>query len=260
MADDKKQPIIIKKKKGGHAGAHGGAWKIAYADLVTAMMAFFLVMWIIGMDVQTKQGIATYFQNMSARATNEPASPHIIHLKGSPPVNPRIKPPMPRDNNMDAQKAKLAGSQVDSLIESNAQFKRLRENVEVQVGEKETRIEFHDGTGGQSLFVDSGAQLKPEAKKLIEGVAAILSRSRAKISIEGHSESPPQGSGNGQSMWEVSTQRAIAVRGAMANTGIADDRITEVRGLGDTKLRNRQDPINPENRRVVIVMPYDLPE
>lgn len=259
MADNKaKQPIIIKKKKGGH-GHHGGAWKIALADMMTAMMAFFLVMWIVGMDVQTKQGIAAYFQNMSARATHDPASPHIVHLEGAPPVNPRLKPPVPRDNNLDKQNATIIASQIDSLIGSNPQLERLRGAVSVKVEDKQMRIEFHDG-GGQSLFVADGAQLRPEARRLVEGVAVIMQHNRAKLSIEGHSESRGSGGGSGQGLWEQSTGRAVALRGVLANAGIADDRIIEVKGLGDTRLSTPEDPANPANRRVSIVAPYDLEE
>ena len=253
MADNKsKQPIIIKKKKGGH-GHHGGAWKIALADMMTAMMAFFLVMWIVGMDVQTKQGIAAYFQNMSARATHDPASPHIVHLDGAPPVNPRLKPPMPRDNNLDKQNATIISSQIDSLIE------RLRGAVSVKVEDHQMRVEFHDG-GGKSLFVADGTQLRPEARKLVEGVAVIMQHNRARMIIEGHSESRGSAGGSGQGLWEQSTGRAVALRGVLANAGIGDDRILEVKGLGDTKLATPEDPMNPANRRVSIVAPYDLPD
>jgi chemotaxis protein MotB len=257
VADNKKQSIIvIKKKKGGH-GVHGGAWKIALADMMTAMMAFFLVMWIVGMDVQTKQGIAEYFQNMSARAINEPASVNVVKMSGSPPVRPRNKPPVPRDANMDEQNAKIVASQIDSLIGSNAQLERMRAAVEVQVEEHEMRIEFNDG-GGESLFIGDGSQLRPEAKRLIEGVASIMLRNRAKFEIEGHSESRGGSGGSGQNLWEVSTARAVAVRGALAGSGIGDDRLLMVKGMGDTHLKLREDPSNPANRRVVIVAPYDV--
>ncbi|MBN8526755.1 MAG: OmpA family protein [Planctomycetes bacterium] len=261
MADDKKkQPIIIKKRKGGHGGAHGGAWKIALADMMTAMMAFFLVMWIIGMDVQTKQGIAEYFQNMSARATHEPASPNVIKMRGSPPVRPRNKPPVPRDANMDEQNAKIVQSQIDSLISSTPQLERMRSSIDVQISETEMRIELSD-SGGNSLFVGESAQLKPDARRLVEGVAAIMRRNRAKVEIEGHSESRGQtggAGGNGQSLWETSTARAVAVRGALADGGIGDERILMVKGMGDTQLKVKEDPANEANRRVVIVAPFDL--
>jgi chemotaxis protein MotB len=261
MADDKKkQPIIIKKKKAGHAGAHGGAWKIAYADLVTAMMAFFLVMWIIGMDVQTKQGIAEYFQNMSARAINEPASPNVIKMHGSPPVRPRNKPPVPRDANMDEQNAKIVNSQIDSLLSSSPQMERLRPGVEVQISETDMRIEFNDG-GSESVFAADSAQMRPEGKRLVEGVAAILRRLRAKVEIEGHgSTRGPTGGAGGlaQGIWEISTARAVAVRGVLATSGIGEERVLMVKGLGDNKLKMRDDPINPANSRVVIVVPYDV--
>lgn len=261
MADDKKkQPIIIKKRKAGHAGAHGGAWKIAYADLVTAMMAFFLVMWIIGMDVQTKQGIAEYFQNMSARAINEPASPNVIKMRGSPPVRPRNKPPVPRDANMDEQNAKIVSSQIESMMAATPQMERLRGAVDTKVSETEMRIEFHDG-GGESVFAGDGSQMRPEGKRLIEGVAAILKTMRTKVEIEGHwSTRGPTGGegGHAQGIWEVSTARAVAVRGVLANAGISEERVLVVKGLGDTQLKMRDDPQNPANRRVVIVAPYDV--
>ena len=258
MADNKsKQPIIIRKKKATH-GSHGGAWKIALADMMTAMMAFFLVMWIVGMDVESKQGIAAYFQNMSARATHEPASPHIVHLDGAPPVTPRPRPPVPRDNNLDKQNATIIAAQIDSLIGSNPQLERLRDSVSVVIEDLQMRIDFHDGGGGQSLFVGDGNQMKPEARKLIEGVAVIMQHNRAKLIIEGHSESRGSSGGNGQGLWELSTGRAVALRGALSNAGIADDRILEVKGLGDKKPRTPEDPGNLANRRVSIVAPYDV--
>ncbi len=259
MADDKKQPIIIKKKKGGHGGHHGGAWKIAYADLVTAMMAFFLVMWIIGMDVETKQGIAEYFNNMSARAEHDPASAQIVKMRGVPPARPHPIPPAPRDNNLDRQNAEALSGQIDGLINSTPQLQRFKGAVDVQIDDNRMRIEFHEG-GGQSLFVGDGNQLRPEAKLLIEGVSALMKRNRAKVIIEGHSETRGSTGGSGQNLWEQSTMRAVAVRGALAAAGIGDERVLEVKSLGDTKLKLRDDPSNLANRRVAIVAPYDEPE
>ena len=258
MADDKaKQPIIIKKKKGGHAGAHGGAWKIAYADFVTAMMAFFMVMWIIGLDVQTKQGIAEYFQNMSARARNEPASPQVVKFKGIPQVKPRIRPPVPRDNNLDKANAEQLSSQIDSLIAANPQLERLRGNLDVKISDTDMRIDFNE-SAEPGLFVGDGKELKSEAKRLIEGVGAILSRQRHRFTIEGHSDAKPLG--RGASAWDQSTERAAAVRTVLGASGILDDRIISVSGFADTKPKFPNDPMNAGNRRVSIVIPYDLPE
>jgi chemotaxis protein MotB len=257
MADDKgkKQPIIIKKKKVAHAGSHGGAWKIAYADLVTAMMAFFLVMWIIGMDVETRQGIAEYFQNMSARQDNKPASAQVVHLKGTPPVLPRERPLVPRDNNLDAPSAKLLSAQIDTLMASSPQLERMRGAVDIKIGDKDMRISFHEG-GDTSIFVGNSKEMRPEAKRLIEGVAAILSRNRSRVMIEGHADS----GGKGLNKWEMSTERAVVVRGALANAGIDDDRIIQITGLADTAPRLPDDPLNLGNREVVVVVPYDDPK
>jgi chemotaxis protein MotB len=159
---------------------------------------------------------------------------------------------------MDAQNAGVLKSQIESLIGSSPQFERLRAAVDMQIGDKDMRIEFHDG-GGESLFVGETAQLRPEARRLMEGVAALLNKKRAKLSLEGHAPSRG-GTGLGQGEWEVSTSRAVALRGALANGGVDDERIIEVKGLGDTKPKIPEDPSNPANRRVAIVMPYDVPD
>ncbi|MEK7415608.1 MAG: flagellar motor protein MotB [Planctomycetota bacterium] len=259
MADDKKlQPIIIKRRKKAHGGAHGGAWKIAYADLVTAMMAFFLVMWIIGMDVQTKQGIAEYFQNMSARARNAPASPHVVSFHGVPPVQPRERPVNPRDNNLDAPSGKQLASQIDGLIGSSPQLERMRSNFKAEVGEKEMKMTFQESQES-SVFIGDSVELRPEAKLLIRSIGAILARNRSRMSIEGHWDAkPPPGGPN--SKWELTTSRAVVMRGVLQEVGVTDDRILEVRGLADTKLLHLTDPLNSANRRVILVIPYDVPD
>jgi chemotaxis protein MotB len=258
MADDKsKQPIIIKKRKGGHAGAHGGAWKIAYADFVTAMMAFFLVMWIVGMAEETKHGIAEYFQNMSARAINLPASPHLIHMGGAPPVRPNLKPLIPRDNNFDKPQAELLGSKIDSLLGSSLQFERLRGTIISQVEDDRMLITFCD-TAEASLFTDDGATLKPESRRLFEGIAAVVANYRCRFVIEGHTDGRTAPGLPGK--WERSADRAVAIRVALANGAIGDDRIEGLLAFADNRLALQSDPMNPANRRVVIVIPYDLPD
>jgi chemotaxis protein MotB len=257
MADDKsKQPIIIKKKKGGHAGAHGGAWKIAYADFVTAMMAFFLVMWIIGMDVQTKQGIASYFQNLTARATNEPASPHIVHLIGSPPVKPQPEPIAPRDNNLDRTNAEKLRTQIDALVASSAGFERQRPNLDLLINDKAMRIDITEAS--DPVPFDGKGQLKLESRKLVEGLAILLKRYRYRMYIEGYHDARAPAE---QSLdkWQAAANRACAVRNALVGGGIDPERIIHVRSFGDAHLRISADPINSANRRVSILMPYDLP-
>jgi chemotaxis protein MotB len=259
MADDKKkQPIIIKKKKGGHGGHHGGAWKIAYADFVTAMMAFFMVMWVIGLDVQTKQGIAAFFQNMSARSRNEPASPHILHMKGSPPVKPRPRPPIPHDNNLDAQNAQKLKNQIEALVASNPQTERLRTNMEISILDTEMHIDFVEGTD-TGLFEGNGKELRTDAKRLIEAAGTILSRHRHLFSIEGHTDGRPVGQ-PGYGKWELAADRANAVRAALANVGMNEERVLAVQSYADIHLRFPKDPMNPGNRRVTLVVPFDLPD
>ena len=255
---DKPTIIIIKKKKDSHTGSHGGAWKIAYGDFVTAMMAFFLVMWIIGMGKETKHGIAEYFRNMSARASFAPASPYVVHMGGAPPVRPNLMPIAPHDNNCDQQQAELFKKKIDDLICSSLQFNHLRTTIECAPGKDGMTITLAD-TPDISLFTsESGAELKPESRRLLEGIAAVLSYSRCRFSIEGHSNAQAAGPG-ALGKWERSALRAVAIRMALAAGGINDDRMVEVAEFGDTRLAIPSDPLNPGNRRVIVIIPYDEP-
>lgn len=252
-----KPTIIIKKKRNdSHAGSHGGAWKIAYGDFVTAMMAFFLVMWIIGMGKETKHGIAEYFRNMSARASFAPASPYVVHMGGAPPVRPNLMPIAPHDNNCDRQQADLFKSKIEYLIGSTPQFNRLRTTIFCNPDKDFMTITLADAPDASLFSTDNGVELKQESRRLIEGIAAILSYSRCRFYLEGHTDAQAISPG-APGKWERSALRAVAVREALATGGLNDDRVVEVSEFGDTRLAIPSDPLNPGNRRVILIIPYD---
>lgn len=211
------------------------------------------------MGKETKHGIAEYFRNMSARASFAPASPYVVHMGGAPPVRPNLMPIAPHDNNCDHQQAELFKRKIDDLLCLSPQFDRLRATVECVPGKDGMSITFAD-TPEVSLFAsEGGTELKPESRRLLDGIAAVLSYSRCRFYIEGHTNAQAAGVGI-LGKWERSALRAVAIRMALAAGGLNDDRVVEVAEFGDTRLAIPSDPLNPGNRRVIVIIPYDEPQ
>lgn len=246
MSEQIKEIIIVKRSRHhAHAGAHGGAWKIAYADFVTAMMAFFLVMWIIGLDVQTKRGIAEYFQNMSARAEHAPSSPYVVHLRGSPLVRPRLPPVVPREDNLDRDAAKQLASQLESLLHSSIAMQRLVPSVAIIVSDQGLRIDMLDGDG--SAFATASTVLSGDGQRFLSGVGAIVQRLRSVVYIESQGGRTASVDRNGDS-WSMAAARSVAVRQVLVNNSLGTDRIASVATVGEDQRAGR----------VSVVIPFDL--
>jgi len=265
-------PIIIKKKKVGGHGHHGGAWKIAYADMVTAMMAFFLVMWICGMDVKTRLGIADYFSNPSASmGSNKPASWFIINSGGVPRLTQgnleeskdrggepnqvgllRIDP-LP-DDNFDPEVAKLYAKTLVTMLNKDPQLVPHKEAVLIEVGEDALRVELLEGEQPR-FFEPRGASWTYAGRKLALAMGALLGRSSHRVDFEGHT-TPAPAVRDGTTKWELGAERALALRAVFAEAGLPIDKVGAVRSLADTKLRFTDRRDDPRNVRVVIVIPY----
>lgn len=251
-------PIIIKKKKshGGHAH-HGGSWKVAYADFVTAMMAFFLVMWILGLSQQTRSIIAGYFNDPFGKIKQAPQSNSVIDLPGS--VNNAIaapeNPPSSPYQDEEKQMKKLAAT-VQSKLKSDGLLKLMAKGVEIHVTPDGLRIELvesHDA----AFFETGSAILNPNALTLIHSLTPILVKSDHKIILEGHTDRRPYPS-NTYTNWDLSSDRANALRRALMGDGMSIHQIQEVRALADTKLEIPNNPFDQRNRRVSILLPYDV--
>ena len=248
----KDQPIIIiKKRVHGHAAHHGGAWKVAYADFVTAMMAFFLVMWIVGQSNPLKAGVARYFREPGVFDHGKGDASGI--LPGAPQG---IQEPSstPSAQAVQAARAVLEQSaqRLREAFEQLPEFKDIKDRVEIQVTAEGMRIELVDGLN-ESFFELGRADLKQETIDILGIIAAELSNLPNKIAVEGHTDSHAYNREN-YGNWELSSDRAQAARRAMETRGLNPAQIDEVRGFADRMLHFTNDPLDPRNRRVSIVV------
>lgn len=246
-------PVIrIVRKKAGEAGHHGGAWKVAYADFVTAMMAFFLVMWIVGLSKPVRVAIAAYFKNPSMFDKKGGAKPLGAgdELKIAAPLSVKASD----KTSLEAQfKAKAEAILHD--LQKSPEFKNMQDSVQVRLTNEGLRIELLEKTS--SLFFETGsAKLNARTVRLLHLIALELKDVNNPIVVEGHTDSRPLNGANGYSNWELSADRANAARRAMEEHGLRHGQVLAVRGFADRKPRRPDDPTHYSNRRVSILVAY----
>jgi chemotaxis protein MotB len=245
----KNQPIIIIKKNGhGKHGHHGGAWKVAYADFVTAMMAFFLVMWIVGQSPQVKASVAGYFRDPGAFEQGRAAG--LLPGASGGVSTSQVAPPP----DVAAAKATLerVAAQLREAIQSIPKFAALGDRLQIRVTEEGLLIELLE-TNNESFFDSGSASLRADTVSLLEVIGKELSALPNMVAIEGHTDSRPYSAPNGYTNWELSADRANAARRAMQH-GLTATQIEAVRGYADRRLRYAEDPLDPRNRRISIVV------
>jgi len=241
--------IIIIKKKGGHGGHHGGAWKVAYADFVTAMMALFVVLWLTNTSKPIQVAISGYFKDPSG--TGKETGSRLVgsketggNLAGSGENFQLTK------QNMGKLKDQLQRS-----IRSITDLDNLKKNIEMTVTSEGLRIELLESAGG--TFFDSGsATLNQSGRELLTLLAAELGKVPNHVSVEGHTDAKPYGGKGSYSNWELSADRANAARRLMQQSGLRGDQVSQVRGFADQRLRTATDSLDPSNRRVSIIVQY----
>jgi chemotaxis protein MotB len=245
---------IVKKKHGGH-GHHGGAWKVAYADFVTAMMAFFLVMWIIGLSQNIKEAIAAYFKDPVGfmKAVNAGKLAFSIAPDGG--VAKAGEKELPKQSDVsEKQRMEMAKKEIEKLVEGMPEFKNLRPYVQIQIVDEGLRIELMESS--KPVFFASGsAQLNPQARQLLARIAKYLAKLPNRIVIEGHTDSRPFANG-GMTNWELSVNRANSARRILEANGLRKGQIYEVRGYASNKLRVPDDPYHYSNRRISLLIAY----
>ena len=253
MAEDL-APILIKKiKKGGH-GHHGGAWKLAYADFVTAMMAFFLVMWIIGLDFKTKSGLAEYFQNPGAFKINFKSSPYMLQLDGKPPGKMgEVGQTSREQHNVDLEGAEGLASLINSAIKNEPRVRELARRTDVKITPDGLNIELGEAASGV-FFAAQGKELKVEANRLLQAIAPVLIGSRKKVEIDSHTDAAPL-TDLSYTKWELSADRGNAVRRALSAVGLPQDQIVSVNAKADRMLKRTDNARAVENNRVIIRIP-----
>jgi chemotaxis protein MotB len=232
-------PIIIIKKKAGHGGHHGGAWKVAYADFVTAMMALFIVLWLMNSSQKIQMAVGGYFKDPNGTASKVGTS-----LAGTGESLPLRKEDM----------TKLR-EQLQDRIQKMNDLDKLKNNIEMTVTAEGLRIELLESAKG--TFFDSGsATLNRSGQELVTLLAAELGKVPNHISVEGHTDAKPFSGKSSYSNWELSSDRANAARRLMQQSGLRSDQVAQVRGFADQRLRNLKNSLDPSNRRVSIIVQY----
>jgi chemotaxis protein MotB len=232
-------PIIIIKKKGGHGGHHGGAWKVAYADFVTAMMALFIVLWLLNTSQDTQKLIGGYFADPTGKGKDMGTGMHgtgdTVNLK---------KDDMPK-----------LKEQIEKALKKMPQFQAMKNQVRLIVTGEGLRIELLETETG--IFFESGrAEPTVRCRDLLALLAAQLGTLPNKLLIEGHTDSRPFSGDRNYSNWELSADRANAARRFMENDGLKVGQVAQVRGFADQNLLIPKDSENALNRRVSVIVQY----
>jgi len=289
MSDDTQQPIVVKKIKKGGGGAHGGAWKIAYADFVTAMMAFFLLMWLLGSTAQGDlQGIADFFNSplkvaMSGGSGAGDATSPIIgggqdltrsvgqvkrgDVEGRKSINLEAAKGATKPDGDDAsevakkaeerrERAKLEDlkGQIEAIIEASPSLRPFKNQLLLDITTEGLRIQIVDEQN-RPMFDSSSASLKPYTQELLRAIGATLNGVDNHVSLSGHTDSTRYAGGErGFSNWELSANRANASRRELVVGGLAEGKMVRVVGLADTQPLDPANPNLPINRRISIIV------
>jgi chemotaxis protein MotB len=240
---DSRRPIIIKKKII-HGGHHGGAWKVAYADFVTALMALFIVLWLLTSNEKVRQAVGGYFKDPIGRGKSPGTS-----MSGTGRDLSVLK------DDMSGLKEKLK-----SAIKLIPHFEQMKGNVEFTITEEGLKIDLIEDSKG--IFFESGRPQPTEiGKELLVALAKELGRIPNRILIEGHTDAKPYADVAAYSNWELSADRANAARRLMEGTGLAENQVAQIRGYADQDLRLKDNPEDPANRRVSLIVRYqDAPK
>lgn len=232
------RPIIIKKKSG-HAGHHGGAWKVAYADFVTAMMALFIVLWLLNTNKKIQEAVGGYFRDPTGTAKNIGNG-----MTGSGNSVSISKDDMPK-----------LKEELQKRLEQMDNFDQLKKQIEITITPDGLRVELLETETG--TFFDTGNPTPNQTgKDLLSLLAEELGKLPNKISIEGHTDSQPYSRSRDYGNWELSTDRANAARRLMQEKGLRQDQVAQVRGFADQLPRKPDDPTDASNRRISVIVQH----
>jgi len=276
MSDDSTRPIIIKRKKVVAGGAHGGAWKIAYADFVTAMMAFFLLMWLLGSTTEgDKKGIADYFASplkvaLLGGGSGSGDSSHVVKGGGQDlsrstgqvrrgdvqAQRSTINLHVLKEQQKKAEVSRLEQlkEQVENELRNNARLAQFASQIKMDMTRDGLRIQIVDELA-RPMFDSGSAVVKPYMRELLRAIGGILTEVPNRLTLEGHTDGQPFGANDrGYSNWELSSDRANASRRELMAGGLAEDRVLRVQGLAASSLYVKDDPFDPQNRRISIIV------
>ncbi len=274
MSDDSKRPIVVKRIKKVSGGSHGGAWKIAYADFVTAMMAFFLLMWLLGSTTQADlQGIADYFQNPlklsqaggsgSGDATSVlPGGGKDLTRQAGQVKNgdvPKKETSFSKEAQLEQarkekEKLEFLKADIEKMIAGSTELSQFKNQLLLDITSEGLRIQIVDEQN-RPMFDSASAELKPYTKVILHEIGKTLNQVNNKISVTGHTDAAQFAGGEkNYSNWELSSNRANASRRELMLGGMESDKILRVVGLSSTVLFDRENPLSPINRRISVVV------
>ncbi len=285
MADDAR-PIIIKRIKKVSGGAHGGAWKVAYADFVTAMMAFFMLLWLLNATTkEQKEGLAEYFTPTTASTSSSSGSDGILGgvslnsdgaqasaVTVSIPATEEIAPKESEEEDTESEEEKFAAmvakkeqayfeqmsEEIKVAIQESPELSKLQDQMLLDITEEGMRIQLVD-KDKRAMFRSGSAELYKYAEKMIQTVAAIVVKMPNRISITGHTDAAPFTSRKNYSNWELSADRANATRRVLTAANVSINRVAEVLGKASTEPLLPDRPMRAENRRITILLLRESP-
>ena len=233
------RPTVIIKKKAGHGGHHGGAWKVAYADFVTAMMALFIVLWLLNSSKQIREAVGGYFKDPTGNSKKV----------GSGKTGAGDNFTLTKEN-MSKLKDEL-----QSAVHKMADFDKLKNQIEMTVTSEGLRIELMEAEKG-TFFASGDAHPSEDGRQILVMLAHELAKLPNTVSIEGHTDAKPYAGGGTYSNWELSADRANAARRMFQENGVGPHQITQIRGYADQRLRKPNTPEDASNRRISVVVQY----
>jgi len=233
------EQIIIVKKKGGHGGHHGGAWKVAYADFVTALMSLFIVMWLMNSSKPIQDAVGGYFRD-----------PHGTGEKKGTQLNGSGDAAIVKKQDMSKLKDDLL-----KAIEKMNNYDKIKKLIEITVTPEGLQIELMEDPHG-TFFELGSAEPTPVLESVLNVLAPEIGKLPNPVSIEGHTDSKPYSGKRAYGNWELSTDRANTARRIMESNGIRSNQVTQVRGFADRRLRKPQQPEDASNRRVTLIIQY----
>jgi chemotaxis protein MotB len=275
MSDDSSRPIVIKRKKVVAGGAHGGAWKIAYADFVTAMMAFFLLMWLLGSTAKGDlQGIAEHFQNplkvgMSGGSglgdatsilqgggqdlTRQAGQVKKGDVEGKKTTS-FSKEAQAEFRRKERERLEALKADIEKMIEQTPQLAQFKKQLLLDITTEGLRIQIVDEQN-RPMFDSGGAELKPYTRDILRQIGKSLNEVPNRISLAGHTDAAQfVGGSQGFTNWELSANRANASRRELVAGGMGDTKVLRVVGLASTLPFDKNDPLSSANRRISIVV------
>jgi chemotaxis protein MotB len=260
MRDSGEAPRKIIKKKAAHGGHHGGAWKVAYADFVTAMMALFIVLWIVGQSKAVKDAVAAYFKDPTAFQTGAATVLKGGSGVGAPMAPPAPPPPPPPDaearvRETDRLALEATATALRQQIHRAANLVKLEDKVTIELLDEGLRIQLVETS--QGVFFDVGsARVKPATQEVLGLIGREVGKLPNEVALEGHTDSRPYVGPPSYTNWELSTDRANAARRILEAQGLRSGQVASVLGYADRQLANRADPLDSANRRITIIVRF----